>query len=158
MRITGVRVDMREFERMIGRLTELDRHDAQVGVFASEGGSASHAGRRISLVELATVHEFGTSTVPERAFIRRTAIEGRHDFGVALSLLARQVMLGRIQPQYGLSRLGAFASTQVRSRIATGAYLPPPLKPATIARKGHARPLIHTGQLLSAIRSKVGRR
>ena len=40
-------------------------------------------------------------------------------------------------------------------RVLTQAGIAPPLKPATIARKGSSTPLINTGQLRSAITWRV---
>jgi hypothetical protein len=47
--------------------------------------------------------------------------------------------------------LGQQMVSDVNQTVRSGAGVPPPLKPATIARKGSSRPLVDTGRLLSAI-------
>lgn len=119
-----------------------------VGVQGDEGG-AQHAGSDLSVAELAAVHEYGTSTIPERSFLRAGLLEGEARLRRVEVALGRAVVLGLMPEQRALALLGEEAVGLIKSRISDG--IPPPNAPATIARKGSSTPLIDTGQLLGAI-------
>jgi hypothetical protein len=53
----------------------------------------------------------------------------------------------------GAKIMGLAAENAVKRKILTGKFAP--LKPATIKRKGHSKPLIDTGQLYDSITSQV---
>ncbi len=127
----------------------------KVGVLASRGGDAEHGDDGITLIELAAIHEFGSpaANIPERSFIRRTFNASSAELRVMQTKLAAAVLRGMPVPK-ALSILGAWAANAIKRTI-TGDHIPPPLKPATIARKGSDRPLVDSGRLLGAISFEV---
>lgn len=114
---------------------------------ARRAGAA--AARKLSLLEIAIVHEFGGGHVPARSFIRATVDAKRAEILKLQVALAQQVLLGKITPDQALSQLGAKVAGWMKTRIAEG--IAPPLSEATIKRKGSSVPLINTGQLRSSI-------
>ncbi len=118
---------------------------------------AKAAGRtraqRLSLLEVAVVHEFGAGPVPQRSFIRATIDTKRSDIEAEMANLARGVVSGKIDGRAALDLLGAKVAGWCQARIAAG--IAPALKPATIRRKGSSTPLVDTGQLRSAITWRV---
>lgn len=110
---------------------------------------AGAAARKLSLLEVAIVHELGGGHVPARSFIRATVDAKRADILKLQVALAQQVLLGKITPEQALSQLGAKVAAWMKTRIAEG--IAPPLSEATIKRKGSSVPLIDTGQLRSSI-------
>lgn len=122
----------------------------KVGVLG-DSREAPKKGTPVSAVDLALIHEYGAPArnIPARSFIRATYDAKRGDY---FSLLSR--MLGLIYDQKltineALELLGQRMAADVKARIKAG--IPPPLAPATIARKGSSKQLIDTGQLLSSI-------
>jgi len=113
----------------------------------------------LSVVELATIHEFGAGNVPERSFIRSyfDAKEGELRelmLKVFRKLLRKIVKEGRAATREELfkvlNQLGAHCAGHIAARIAAR-EIKQDLKPATIERKGSSTALIDTGQLRSSI-------
>lgn len=125
-----------------------------VGVHAAEGG-AGHTGSKLSVAEIATIHEYGLGTSPQRSFIRAWADSRKAEHQRMLKIIGENVVKGRYDAATGLARLGNLFVGEVQARISGG--IPPPNAPSTVARKGSSKPLINTGQLRSSIRFRVNR-
>lgn len=121
------------------------------------GTRTGKRGRQIqqaaTLAEVAVSHEFGTDKIPQRSFIRATVDLKAAEIATNQEKLAAQVMEGKVTPEAALERLGASVQGMVQARVAEG--INPPLKPATIARKGSSKPLIDSGQLRSSITYQI---
>lgn len=109
--------------------------------------------------ELAVIHEYGApeANIPERSFIRRTfanseVVDAKNKMcaGLMKKIVEEDMSVGQ-----ALGQLGAFGAAQVKNTIVSGDGVPPPLKEATIARKGSSRPLVDTGQMLNSITWQV---
>lgn len=137
------------------RTPEAQESHVKVGVIASQGGSAQHSDSGLSVLEIAAVHEFGAPSVgiPERSFIRRTFANKSAEMAKICGQLAAQFLAG-LPLEKALGKLGLWGQNAVKQTI-TKDGVPPPLKPATIKRKGSSRPLVDTGQLLNSITFKV---
>lgn len=116
--------------------------------------------------QLATIHEFGTSSIPARPFILGTFSMNQAKY---LALLRTKILpgiyLAQIGASKGLSLLGEIMASDMRNRMVDGAGIPPPLSAATIAskirkgrwnRKGKTagaspRPLVDSGRLRNSI-------
>jgi hypothetical protein len=122
-----------------------------VGVHGEEGG-ASH-GHGLTVGDIATIHEYGLG-VPERSFIRAWADGAQAENERALQQAAIRVVKGQVpSAKVALDQVGLAFVGAVQARMAGG--IPPPLAPATVARKGSSTPLIDTGQLRASIRHRV---
>lgn len=134
---------------------EAEESHVKVGVIGSQGGKAPHGDSGLSVLEIAAVHEFGAPSVgiPERSFIRRTFNQKQAELAKVCAHLAAEYLAG-LPLEKALGKLGAWGQTAVKKTI-TEDGVPPPLKPATIARKGSSRALVDTGQLLNSITYKV---
>jgi hypothetical protein len=131
----------------------------RVGVFGAEA-ARDHDG--IQNVDVATINEFGVTfthpngaeiTIPERSFIRGTVDVARRKISHMRRMLQDKVLTGALTQHQALEQLGLFVRGLIQARISAG--IPPPNQPATIARKGSAKPLIDTGQLRTSIQSEV---
>lgn len=140
----------RELRAKIKKLGSKAR--VQVGVLGDAG--MHHGG--ISMVELAAIHEYGSPAahIPARSFIRSAFRDRKQEFAKQLEKVAKAVLSNKMDPATALGRLGLWGANAVKRQI-TGKNIPPPLKPATIARKGSSKPLVDTGQLVGAISWKV---
>lgn len=149
-----VRTHMNAWEELKERNAKAKGAQVRVGVFSGE----KHEGSALSLVELAAIHEFGSpaANIPERSFIRRT-LDAKHDeIQKLLKQSAKAVVHGKTSLGRALNILGQWAVREIKRTITRGPGIPPPLKPATIARKTvngkrGERPLVDTGQLKNAI-------
>ena len=125
-----------------------------VGIFG-EKGSEPHQDSNFTNAQVGSVHEFGLGNVPERSFIRGTIDQKGRKITRVAKALATQVLQGQVSTKIALDILGQFVKGEIQKRIARG--IPPPLKPATIARKGSSKPLIDKGQLRASIDHEVRR-
>jgi phage gpG-like protein len=105
-----------------------------------------------TVVEIATIHEFGLGNNPRRSFIADGYDESIDEAKRRLKKAGIRIADGA-NPIVEAERFGLWAAGEYQERMARG--IPPALKPATIARKGSDKPLIDTGQLRSSITHKV---
>jgi len=106
-----------------------------------------------SNLDVALLNEFGTSTIPERSFIRSTFDEQRPRIEAALRKLGQLAMRQGSKHDALLVAYGQFLVGLIRKKITDG--VPPPNAQSTIDRKGSSKPLVDTGQLRKAITSWV---
>lgn len=146
--------DLTAWKNLTAKLKAAEGAHVKIGVLASSGKTADG---KMSMVELAAVHEYGSPAahIPERSFIRRTFENNRHDVERMTAKLAGQFVEGKISLARALDQLGAWGAAEVKHTIAKGPHIPPPLKQATIDRKGSDRPLVDTGRLLGSIQHEV---
>jgi hypothetical protein len=128
-----------------------------VGVHAEEGGEAHRAandtGAPLTNADVATFHEFGTSTIPQRSFIRAWYDEDQEFIRTTLQKQMGLVVAGKLTTEVASERIALAFEGAVKKRISRG--IPPPLQPETIARKGSSRALVDTGQLRASIRGRA---
>lgn len=133
--------------------------DARVRVGVLEGGDAEVETEYgdLTIVELATIHEYGApnANIPERSFLRQTFTDdrGREELAEFQAEQARELIDGKIGAATALKRIGAWGAAKVRERIRE--HIDPPLRPATIARKGSSTPLVDTGHLANSISFEI---
>ena len=139
---------------MLERLRALaeSKRTVRVGVL-SDAPKKSREGDsgKLSLLEVAVIHEFGApaAAIPARSFIRATIDEKRAEIEKLQRVLGAQVATGKLAEEQALSALGAKVAGWIQARIAEG--IDPPLSAATVAKKKSSKPLIDTGQLRSSI-------
>lgn len=143
-------------QAVVKRMGALDRVSVEVGVLASKGGHEDHDG--ITMVELAAVHELGSpaNNIPSRSFIggtlKKRPVQRR--MSALMAKLATKLIEGKITNRQALDLIGKRGVEEIKKRI-MGEGVPPALKPATVARKGHSRALVDTGRLVDAISYEV---
>jgi hypothetical protein len=134
-----------------GALPKRTKIEITVGVHAAEAGS-SH-GEGLTVGDIGSFHEFGTATIPQRSFIRGWYDERQAFIADTLRTQLQAVIAGKRPIEQAAERIALAFEGDVKRRIAQN--IPPPLAPATIARKGSSVALIDTGQLRNAIRGQV---
>jgi hypothetical protein len=128
-----------------------------VGIHGEEG-SAQHRGANdtgvpLTVLDVATFNEFGTSRTPQRSFIRAWYDEDREFIDKTLKSQFALALAGKITNEVAMERCALAFEGRIKQRIARG--IPPPNAPSTIARKKSSTPLIDKGQLRNAIRGKA---
>jgi len=134
----------------------------KVGVQGQQA-AANHQDSRLTVAQIANVHEFGmtivqpkmrrTIVIPERSFLRATIDQYREAIARRQVLLTQGYLLGKFALEPAMELLGQYVVGLIKQRIANG--IAPPNKPSTIARKRSSKPLIDTGQLRNSITYKV---
>lgn len=139
--------------RRLMRLAEELRQEphVRVGVLAEKGSESRDGG--VTNVELAAIHEFGAPAagIPERSFLRSAFDANKTKYQGRIKSHLKQVIGGSMDLHKMFDLIGLEAATDVKKGITAGAGIPPPLKQATIDRKGSSRPLVDTGRLLASI-------
>jgi len=124
-------------DKLIAQLKAISKTGIEVGVFKSE------------IAPRYFFNELGTKNIPERPTLR-PVFDSRMVRSKVRKLLAKGFELK------GLSFLdipGKFLKKAVKDKIKSS--VPPPNKASTIARKGHGKTLIDTGELLKSIEYKL---
>lgn len=148
------------------------KRSAQTGIGAigvgGRIGTGSVAKKGLTNAELAAIHEFGSADgrIPERSFLRSTFNANMPVYLQNLATLLERVFSGKMTVEKAFNIMGAKISTDVKKYITTGAGVPPPNAPSTLARKiakgawtkggllktkYEPRTLIDTGRMLAAI-------
>lgn len=119
--------------------------------FDSEGKGKSEA---LTIGEIASIHEFGLGSCPQRSFLQGWADENPGLINTTVRKGAEALARGALNsPLQFLNQFGSWAVGQVQVRMAQS--IPPPLAPETIRRKGSSVTLIDTGQLRASITFRV---
>lgn len=128
------------------KMKKLAGLEVRVGVF----GDAKFNGSELTNAELAAIHEFGAprANIPERAHIRGTFDAKQAEWQALTAKLLKGVLADRFTPEQALGILGEKAVADMRAFVRAG--VEPPLKPATIRRKGSSTPLIDTGRYVQS--------
>lgn len=123
-----------------------------VGVHASED---SRQGDETTNALVASVHEFGSDTVPQRSFLRSTIDSRRNDINEVIRKTHARMVDGKLTAKGGAGIIALWVENAVKATIRRGGEDWPPLAPSTIAAKGSSRPLIDTAQLIASIKGVV---
>lgn len=107
-------------------------------------------GTKVALI--AAIQDFGAPSVgiPPRPFFRNMVADKQGQWPEALVRLLEQT---DYDAERALALMGEGIAGQLRQSIVD--TNDPPLKPATIARKGHDKPLIDSGHMLASVDYEV---
>jgi len=100
-----------------------------------------------SVIMVGAVHEFGSSRVPERSFLRSTVIEKKRDYKALFRKLTFKIVKGDMDARTALGLIGLAVQTDVQDKI-TDIDSPP-----LVYREGN--PLVDTGHLRQSITFEV---
>ena len=131
------------------------RDDATVVEVGFLTKSGTHKNSDMTVASIAAIHEMGSAdgTIPERSFMRSTMDEKNEEIENLTKKLADQVLFKNLSARKALGTLGAFIQKAFKQKINDG--VEPPLKTATIRRKGSSKALVDTGQLINSIDYEV---
>lgn len=141
--------DMGFKEMVLGAESLQKQAYVKVGVIGQE----SH-GDGLTVVDVATFHEFGTETVPPRSFVRATVDNNLSRIQARQDEALDAILFRGADAHEEIGKVGLQIQGMMQKRIKD--RIPPPNAPSTIERKGSNVPLIDTGQLWRAISFEVG--
>lgn len=135
------------YRELIDRVYTLGKPKIAVGIFEADGQQEADDG--VTLIEVATINEFGGGHVPSRSFIRAWVDKNQERCREALMSLCVGVLKGEYTAKVAAERFGAWLQGEIQKRIAQG--IPPANAPKTIEKKGSSKPLINHRQLRSSV-------
>ncbi|MDY3947517.1 MAG: hypothetical protein SOZ40_06020 [Ezakiella sp.] len=145
--------DKNNSDKFIRRLRELKDKAVDIGIM----GDANRDYSDRDIVLIAAVHEFGSPKrrIPERSFLRSNFDDNYDRYADMLMNRIEDVLDGAISVNDALSLVGQTVAQDTQMTIRR--VIPPPLKEATIKRKGKGKttPLIDTGRLIGSITYEV---
>ncbi|MCP4967428.1 MAG: hypothetical protein GY926_19620 [bacterium] len=136
----------RGWAKIMRELSIFQRAHVFVGL---QGAAATETIDGATIVEIGAAHEFGTTRVPERSWLRSTMDDQQNAIVKKIADELAAVADGRRTAIAALKRLGLFAVELIRKKIRS--RIAPPLSSATIAAKGSTVPLIDTGRMMQSI-------
>lgn len=138
--------DIDNSQRILADLKELMETSASIGVIGKDDSD---------LLLIANVHEFGApkAGIPERSYIRAGYDKNVDKYIKKAEGYLQEVLDGKIEARSLYTKLGQTMAQDIQKHIKGS--IPPPLKPATVKRKGSSLPLVDTGRLLGSIGYEV---
>ena len=106
-----------------------------------------------SVIDVGLYNEFGTSTIPERSWLRTSIRKNLAKYKRISRQNLRKILRGSLTTEKALNQLGAIAAGDVKENIT--AIRKPPNKAATIRKKKSGNPLIDTGHMRSQVTYEV---
>lgn len=117
--------------------------------------SGQHYPDGTNVAFVASVHEFGAPgvNIPARPFMRPTVSAKKDTWVKTIRNGIPKVVTGKMTAFDVLDLVGIQGAADVQESISK--VTSPPLSPITIARKGSAKPLVDTGQMIASVRNSV---
>ena len=136
--------------RELARLAEL------VAAVVIQDRAYARPGR--SAAQVARWHEFGTSRMPARPFLREAERRGVTSLKAILAQGVHDIIESDRRADTAMQHVAQAMGSLAIDAINSSPSWAKPLAPYTIAKKGHSHPLIETGLMREAVRWRVSRR
>lgn len=149
----------------LNMLKELSTTHIEIGIFGDgKGGEQHKKGDPITVLGIATVHEFGLAidlgrdgsiVIPERSYLRSTFDNEKSNIINKCDKLLEKVISLELSVDVFFQVIGEYMVGLVQTTLTD--LRDPPLSQSTIDQKGSSNPLIDTGRLRDSITYKVVR-
>jgi len=146
-----VKDDKREQIKFEKRLRQLQKSPhVAIGILQDEPVATS-----FSMVDLATVHEFGSADgrIPQRSFFRSTLQRQKQKHLRLIAQLQKLYIVGKLSLKQALTQLGETVRGDIVETISHG--VDPKLASSKVKRKKSSQTLIDTGRLKGSITHQV---
>jgi hypothetical protein len=142
----------------------------KVGVIGDAAGEKHESGSRLSNVDVATINEFGTSTIPARPFIGSTFDLNRERYVKTLAKALGKVYENKLTVDRALGLVGTQMATDTKKRVLSRDNNFAPNAPSTMRQKmaksdrnrpdivgplESPRPLVDTGRMVASVSYEV---
>lgn len=164
MAVTRNQKGLEDLKKRLAKL-EAERSAVIVGLLGdSKKNKRPTDDGRLTNAALGIIHEFGTSRIPARPFLRPTVNANADRYQRILAEIVKRALESGKDPKRELGLLGQAAVADIRATITQGPPIPPPNAPATLTRKerkrrrgstGQVRTLVDTGRMVGALTYKV---
>lgn len=136
----------RGWNRIKTDIRALQNEGVKVGIRSTAGSNNG-----VKIVDIAVFNEFGTSTIPSRPFMRRTADQSKSYVPNFAASLAKGLLNNKLTVSQVMNRLGLFYQDKIRETIRLSKSWAVPNAPSTIKQKKSSTPLIDQGIMLGAV-------
>lgn len=144
----GVKDIDKGFKKLVQTFGKVDKSFTKVGIFEE---STYPDGTQVA--QVAFWHEFGTTKMPSRPFMRQTLKLKEDELKKVIDGQTRNLIDGKVNERRALEGIGAFYSGAMKQTITTARFAP--LSPVTLELKpGKTTPLIDTGVMRTSITHK----
>lgn len=103
----------------------------------------------VTIAQIATFQQFGTSTIPARPFLTDTLEHRRDEIMQLMQDGIAQVKAGTQNAEQMLNTIGVAVKGMVQEEITDGDFVPN--APSTVKKKGSDKPLIDTGRMRQSV-------
>lgn len=145
--------DLSGWNNLLSKINKLKSVTIETGFFEEDTYDADND--FLPVAQVAAWQEFGTPTIPPRAFIRLGWTDAMHSRaftkvygGVVKRIIAKKQSVGD-----GLEQLGFLSQSLMKREIREWDY--PPNAPSTVSHKGFNDPLIETEKMLDSVKFKL---
>ena len=147
----------RGFSDALALLSGVKAVVTDVGFLGGEQHPSEGDEQPITIAQVAAWNEYGTETIPERPFMRRTVDTNADKYKRLMGKLLARAMTIRGAPAKRardvFTVVGAQVSSDVVKTIDAGGFAPN--SEATIKRKGSSKPLVDTGVMRASTAFRV---
>ena len=132
---------------------ERDIKSIAAGSYTEVGyqGTKKEKNSDVTVVEVAIVQEFGTEdgAIPSRSFVRSYYDSNVKEITKFCKKSLNAMLSGRMTAKGALGLVGEYVKSGIQKQIDKIFF--PPLKDATIKKKGSSKPLIDTGTMRASV-------
>lgn len=115
-----------------------------------QGSGHDAIGDMGTMVKIAITHEFGGGKgIPARPYFRPAFDENIETIRKVQQSELNRIYVGQSTVLNSLAVIGEFLTSKIKGKIRSN--VPPPLKAATVRRKGSDRTLVDRGQLINSV-------
>jgi hypothetical protein len=150
VRTKNVTIDTARIESRLNALAQAKGLRARTGILSNDQDLTYENGARVS--DVARWLEHGTQHMHARPYLRRARANAQAGMRAALRARFRAVIAGRLRPEEALGAAAGVLADQIVTEIDTAQAWAEPLRPRTVKRKGHDKPLTET-HLLREVQS-----
>ena len=143
-----LKVNDKLWKEIKAQFPKIDKAVVKTGIQSDAGENEG-----VSIAEYAAFNEFGTRTIPERPFMRKTFDDNLANYNKLIERLFKGMLGGKLNAKMAFSILGQQTEDDMKNTIMTGSFTPN--SAYTVAKKGSSRPLIDTGTMRNSIRYEV---
>ena len=158
-----LKVNDKLWKEIKAQFPKIDKAIVKTGIQSDAGENEG-----VSIAEYASFNEFGTRTIPERPFMRKTFDDNLANYNKLIERLFKGMLSGKIDAKMAFSILGQQTEDDMKNTITSGNFKPnsditinggwirtASGKPFYVKGKGSNRPLIDKGTLIDNIRYEV---
>ena len=116
-------------------------------------GATVHQDGEETVATIGMYNEFGTSSIPERPFIRSTMQKEAKNIKKLFAKETKKILRGEQTPKNMMGIVGEYTSGQIKRTIVE--LKDPPNSDFTVAKKRSSNPLIDSGQMIQSITYEV---
>ena len=143
-----LKVNDKLWKEIKAQFPKIDKAVVKTGIQSDAGENEG-----VSIAEYAAFNEFGTRTIPERPFMRKTFDDNLANYNKLIERLFKGMLDGKLDAKMAFKILGQQTEDDMKNTIMTGNFKPN--SAYTVAKKGSSRPLIDTGTMRNSIRYEV---